>query len=77
MIFDGYPTEYLIEKGYIPFADWSDWGLICFDTNKSKENNNYPIVLWDHEMANEVQNQYKNFYNMITKLHEEERKNIS
>ncbi|HEV8512419.1 MAG TPA: SMI1/KNR4 family protein, partial [Cyclobacteriaceae bacterium] len=31
MIFEGYPTEYLIEKGYIPFADWSDWGLLCFD----------------------------------------------
>lgn len=77
MIFDGYPTEYLIEKGYIPFADWSDWGLLCFDTNRCKENNNYPIVLWDHETADEVQEEYKDFYDLITNLDLEEKKNIS
>jgi hypothetical protein len=77
VIFDGYPTEYLIEKGYIPFADWSDWGLLCFDTNRSKEDNNYPIVLWDHETANEVRDEYKNFYDLITNLDLEEKKNIS
>ena len=75
MIFDGYPTEYLIEKGYIPFADWSDWGLICFDTNRNQSDKNYPIVLWDHEMADEVQDQYKDFYDLITKLDEEEKNN--
>lgn len=77
MIFDGYPTEYLIEKGYIPFADWSDWGLLCFDANRNQSDNNYPIVLWDHEIADDVQDQYKDFYELITKLDEEERKNIS
>jgi SMI1-KNR4 cell-wall len=77
MIFDGYPTEYLIEKGYIPFADWSDWGLLCFDTNSNQSDKNYPIVLWDHEMADEVQDQYKDFYDLMTKLDEEDRKNIS
>lgn len=77
MIFDGYPTEYLIEKGYIPFADWSDWGLLCFDTNRNQSDHNYPIVLWDHEIADEVQEQYKDFYDLITKLDEEGRKNIS
>lgn len=73
MIFEGYPTEYLIEKGYIPFADWSDWGLLCFDTNRNQANKNYPIVLWDHEIADEVQDQYRDFYDLITKLDEEER----
>ena len=77
MIFDGYSTEYLIEKGYIPFADWSDWGLLCFDTNRNKENNNYPIVLWDHETADQVQDEYKDFYDLITNLDLEEKKNIS
>ncbi|HEY0669531.1 MAG TPA: SMI1/KNR4 family protein [Sphingobacteriaceae bacterium] len=77
MIFDGYPTEYLIEKGYIPFADWSDWGVLCFDTNRNQADKNYPIVLWDHEIADEVQDQYKDFYDLITKLDEEERKNNS
>jgi hypothetical protein len=76
MIFDGYPTEFLIEKGYIPFANWSDWGLLCFDTNRNKDDKNYPIVLWDHEIAEEFQDQYTDFYDLITKLDAEERKNI-
>ncbi|SDD89528.1 SMI1/KNR4 family protein [Pedobacter soli] len=77
MIFDGYPTEYLIEKGYIPFADWSDWGLLCFDTNRNQADKNYPIVLWDHEIADEVQDQYIDFYDLIIKLDEDERKSTS
>jgi len=51
MIFGGYPREYLIDKGYIPFASWSDWGCLCFDTNSGSLDNNYEVVLWDHEMA--------------------------
>lgn len=77
MIFEGYPAEYLIDKGYIPFADWSDWGLLCFDTNRSKENKNYPIVLWDHEIAEEVQDQYKDFYDLIVNIDGEDIKNIN
>ena len=77
MIFEGYPTEYLIEKGYIPFADWSDWGLLCFDTNRNQSDNNYPIVLWDHEIEDEVHDEYKDFYDLITNLDLKEKKNIS
>ena len=72
MVFNGSPTEYLIEKGYIPFATWSDWGELCFDTNRNQENNDYPIVLWDHEIEDEVQDKYKNFYDLIIKIDEEE-----
>lgn len=74
MTFDGYPTEYLIEKGYIPFADWNDWGLLCFDTNRNKEDFNYPVVLWDHETASKVQDHSPDFYDLLIKLDEEERK---
>lgn len=73
MIFDGYPKEFLIDKGYIPFANWSDWGMLCFDTNKNQDDKNYPIVLWDHELGNEVQYQYENFYDMIEKINQETR----
>ncbi|WP_175620575.1 SMI1/KNR4 family protein [Chryseobacterium schmidteae] len=73
MIFDGYPKEFLIDKGYIPFANWSDWGMLCFDTNKNQDDKNYPIVLWDHELANEVQYQYEDFYDMIEKINQETR----
>ena len=77
MIFDGYPREYLIDKGYVPFADWSDWGLLCFDTNRNTNDHNYPIVLWDHEIADEVQDLYKNFYDLLVKLDEEEKNTTS
>lgn len=77
MIYGGYPTEFLIEKGYIPFINWSDWGLLCFDTNKNSGDCNYPIVLWDHEMAEEFEEKSKDFFELIIALDREEMKNIS
>ncbi|MFD2562644.1 SMI1/KNR4 family protein [Aquimarina rubra] len=76
MIFDGYPAEDLIETGRIPFASWSDWGLLCFDTTTECLNNNYQIVLWDHEVYDEFEFQYVDFENMLVELareHEEQR----
>jgi hypothetical protein len=66
--FDGYPREFLIDKGYIPFADWSDWGLLCFDTNKLSADNDYPVVLWDHERWDEFEPFSENFHSLIVKL---------
>ena len=71
-IFNGYPNEYLIDKGYIPFADWSDWGLLCFNTNLNKNDNNYPIVLWDHEIPDEAWKHYNDFFDLIIKIDIEE-----
>ncbi len=68
MIFNGYPREYLIDKGYVPFANWSDWGLLCFDVDTLCDDNNYPIVLWDHDRADEVEFKYSNFENMLIEL---------
>lgn len=51
MIYNGYPRKFLIDKGLIPFAGMSDWGLLCFDTNRGYLNANYPVVLWDHEVV--------------------------
>lgn len=75
LIFDSYPRIFLIEKGYIPFAQWSDWGLLCFDTNKNKGDNDYPVVLWDHEAADKVQHLYNNFYELLLTLDENGRTN--
>ncbi|MGJ8594230.1 MAG: SMI1/KNR4 family protein [Aquaticitalea sp.] len=75
MIFKGYPSEDLIETGRIPFASWSDWGLLCFDTTLACKNNNYPIVLWDHEVFDEFTIQYSDFENMMEELAEEHEKN--
>lgn len=68
MIFDGYSRENLIDIGIIPFANWSDWGLLCFDTSVKCKNNEYPIVLWDHEIYDQFELQYSNFETMLTEL---------
>jgi SMI1-KNR4 cell-wall len=40
----------IIDKGYIPFADFSDVGVVCFNTNKqNKEDNDCEIVMFDHD----------------------------
>lgn len=41
--------EFTTEKGLLPFADYSDWGLVCFDANGSFDHNEYSIVYLDHE----------------------------
>ena len=51
--FDGYPQEYLYDKGLLPIADYSDWGLTCFNTLKKDINGEYEIVMWDHELPDE------------------------
>lgn len=71
MIFDGYPREFLVEKGRIPFASWSDWGLLCFDTTAVYKDYNYPIVLWDHEASHYFEFKYSDFGTMIMDLDRE------
>lgn len=46
--FDYWEPEELIKKGFIPFAHYSDWGIVCFDTNRMI-NADCPIVMFDHE----------------------------
>jgi hypothetical protein len=64
-VFHGYPREYLIDKGYMPFADFSDWGLMCFDLNRRNEDEECPIVLWDHEVVDSFEFKYDNFNEML------------
>ena len=45
--FERFDPTYLIERGLIHFADFQDFGLLCFDSNKKRENNEYPIVFVD------------------------------
>ena len=54
-VFGGYPKELLIEKGYLPFADYSDWGLLCFRVTEQNANGEYPIYRWDHECPEEFE----------------------
>lgn len=68
MVYNGYPREFLIDKGYIPFANWSDWGYLCFDTNRNFLSADYPIVLWDHETADQVDDFSSDFKTLLKKL---------
>lgn len=63
MIFETYPREFLFDKGYVPFAVYSDWGLLCFDTH-----NNNAVVRWDHEEPDFFEYQYQNFYELLTEI---------
>lgn len=50
-VLNGYPKKFLLDKGYLPFANYSDWGLWCFDINERDEQNECPVYLWDHEVV--------------------------
>ena len=39
-----------LARGYIPFGNFSDYGLACFDTTKNPTiGNEYPLIWLDHE----------------------------
>lgn len=42
----------LLQQGLVYFANWNDWGLLCFDTTRRRQHHEYPIVLLDHEDLN-------------------------
>lgn len=69
-IFNGYPREELIDKGLIPFANWSDWSLVCFDTNTSNNDNNYPVIIWDDRQSPKTFLIAEDFESFIIQLEE-------
>jgi len=73
MIHEGYPKEYLIDRGLIPFADWSDWGYLCFYTNHPRLDNNFTIIIWDHYIPHDNQYFSADFKSMMLKLDKEDK----
>ncbi len=43
-----YPLN-LLGRKYIPIANYSDYGVICFDANITGLENEYPLIWLDHE----------------------------
>lgn len=41
--------ETLPPRNYLPFANYGDWGVLCFDANVKKPDNDYEIVVLDHD----------------------------
>lgn len=73
MIFNSYPKEYLYENGLIHFADWSDWGALCFDIRRNYFTADYPVVLWDHEVPDFYTDYAMNFKVALKKLDKEDK----
>jgi hypothetical protein len=77
--FNSWEPSKLIGQGYLYFADYEDWGIICFDTNNQRpEDNDCPIVLIDHELLYDeplpLKILYPSFANMIRSLLTEQQK---
>ena len=75
--FHSWEPDEIIKKGFIPFGDYSDWGILCFDTNKqSEKNNEYEIIYIDHELLYEdnvpKKRLYPSFIDMIKDLRKEQ-----
>lgn len=39
----------LTRRGFLPFANYGDWGVACFSTHAQARGNEYPVVILDHE----------------------------
>jgi hypothetical protein len=68
--FEFHEPELLIEKGLIHFADFEDYGLLCFDSNIKSENNEYPVVFIDHEDLTTKHHYSNDFKELMTADHE-------
>jgi hypothetical protein len=62
-----YYREHLEGRGLIPFADYSDYGVVCFDSNASTGDGlEYPVVWLDHEDGfDQVNPLARNFTHLI------------
>ncbi|MBS2101029.1 SMI1/KNR4 family protein [Carboxylicivirga linearis] len=67
-IFDGWPKEDVLERGLIPFADYEDWGLVCFNTTKLNSDGEFQIYVWDHEQSDSEKYLANSFYDMIHEI---------
>ena len=65
-VFDYFEPELLIGRGYIYFADFHDYGLLCFDANEVANDHEYPVVYIDHEDLQEVHKYAANFHDLLT-----------
>ena len=64
-VFNYMVPELIIGKGYIYFADFEDYGLLCFNTNEKSENNEYPVVYIDHEDLEDIHPYASNFLELL------------
>ncbi len=64
-VFNMMEPEFIIGQGFIYFADFQDFGLLCFDANQTVENNEYPVVYMDHENIDDIHLYAKSFRELL------------
>jgi hypothetical protein len=64
-ILEFHEPELLIDQGYIYFADFNDYGLLCFDTNNKRENFDWSVVYIDHDDLETIHEYAENFKDLI------------
>jgi hypothetical protein len=64
-VFHSHEPELIIGRKYIYFADFHDYGLLCFDANEPAIDNEYHVVYIDHENLNDVHFYSNNFRELL------------
>ena len=65
LVFNAMIPKKVIGKGYIYFADFVDYGILCFDTNTKREHHEYPIVYIDNYDLEEIHPYADNFLELL------------
>jgi hypothetical protein len=65
LVFDTHEPELILGKNYIYFADFHDYGLLCFDANEPATDNEYKIVYMDHENLEDIHFYTNNFRSLL------------
>lgn len=63
--YDFYEPGYLLEQKLFYFADFQDYGLLCFDATVQKPDNEFKIVFIDHEDIDTKFNYAENFRELL------------
>jgi len=65
LVFQSHEPESIIGRRYIYFADFHDYGLLCFDANESIADNEYKVVYIDHEDLDDIHFYSNNFQELL------------
>jgi hypothetical protein len=62
----------LIKRNYLPFANFGDWGVLCFNANIASSTCDYEIVILDHDDNYQKQELYSNNFLSMFELFDKE-----
>lgn len=63
-LIERYGRSLTVEKGFLPFADMNDWGIVCFDSTK-KVDDEHDIIYFDDEDRDNPKRFIRGHYNFV------------